>query len=94
MLDENKRMQQRIAELQTANVGLTHKTECLQKDAEHAARRHDEQVRSCMCNMRGRNIGRASRQTQEILQRAASADAQHGASPDPKYLAVCEPLQE
>eukprot|EP00802_Teleaulax_amphioxeia_P010065 Tamp_10090.p1 GENE.Tamp_10090~~Tamp_10090.p1 ORF type:complete len:594 (+),score=154.55 Tamp_10090:225-1784(+) len=44
VLDENKRMQQRIAELQTANVGLTHKTECLQKDAEHAARRHDEQT--------------------------------------------------
>jgi hypothetical protein len=46
LLDENKEMQMRIAELHTANVGLTHKTECMQRDAEYAARRHEEQVLS------------------------------------------------
>jgi hypothetical protein len=49
LFDENKQMQTRIAELHTANVGLTHKTECMQRDSEYAARRHDEQVLSYVC---------------------------------------------
>ena len=51
LFDENKQMQTRIAELHTANVGLTHKTECMQRDAEYAIRRHDEQVLSYVCKV-------------------------------------------